>query len=64
MLLTLPGVGPYTAAAASAIAFVKTELESGDSTDGAVFFPNNARALGTGRIVAVVEGHRFEFRVR
>ena len=44
--------GLKAAAAASAIAFVETELEAGDSTDGAVFFDNAGKPLGAGRVVA------------
>ncbi len=54
--------GLKAAAAASAIAFVTSELSSGDSTDGAVFFPNGGRQLGPGHLVAVIEGMEFEFR--
>lgn len=56
--------GIKAAAAASALAFVADELESGESTDGAVFFSNNGRELGPGRLVAVINGHVFEFRTR
>ena len=55
--------GIKAAAAASALAFVTGELESGESTDGAVFFPNSGRELGPGRLVAIINGHVFEFRV-
>lgn len=61
--LALGDKGIKAAAAASAITFVTTELGSGDSTDGAVFFPNNGRELGPGRLVAVIEGQIFEFDV-
>ena len=54
--------GLKAAAAASAIAFVTSELSSGDSTDGAVFFPNRGAELGPGRVVAVIDGQEFEFR--
>lgn len=54
--------GLKAAAAASAIAFVTSELSSGDSTDGAVFFPNRGAALGPGHIVVVIDGQEFEFR--
>ena len=54
--------GLKAAAAAAAIAFVTSELSSGDSTDGAVFFPNRGAELGPGRIVVVVDGQEFEFR--
>lgn len=54
--------GIKAAAAASAIALVTTEMGSGNSTDGAVFFPNGGRELGAGRLVAVIDGQVFEFR--
>lgn len=56
--------GIKAAAAASALAFVTDEIESGESTDGAVFFPNGGKPLGPGRVVAVINGHVFEFRTR
>lgn len=61
--LALGNKGIKAAAAASAITFVTVELGSGDSTDGAVFFPNGGRELGPGRLVAVIEGQVFEFDV-
>ncbi len=61
--LALGNKGIKAAAAASAITFVTTELAGGDSTDGAVFFPNGGRELGEGRLVAVIEGQVFEFDV-
>ncbi|HLG97791.1 MAG TPA: hypothetical protein VKX49_15870 [Bryobacteraceae bacterium] len=48
-------------AAASAIALVATKLLSGQSTDGAVFLPNNGRPLGAGTLVAHLGGETFEF---
>ena len=53
--------GVKAAAAASAIALVRTKLRSGDSTDGAVFFPKKGRDLGPGRIVARIGEETFEF---
>lgn len=50
------------AAAASAIALVKTKLAPGDSTDGAVFFPNSGKVLGPGRLIVHAAGEIFEFR--
>ncbi len=47
------------AAAASAIAFVQTKLTSGESTDGAIFFPT--KQLGPGRLSARVGDQLFEF---
>jgi hypothetical protein len=55
--------GLRAAAAASAIAFVRTKLRPKDSTDGAVFFGNDGRALGTGTLRAQVGNEVFEFRV-
>jgi hypothetical protein len=49
------------AAAASAIALVSTRLASGDSTDGAVFFPNNGKPLGAGKLIVHAAGEVFEF---
>jgi hypothetical protein len=48
-------------AAASALALVPTKLASGESTDGAVFFPTNGRLLGPGTLVAHTGGEMFEF---
>lgn len=49
------------AAAASAIALVSTRLSSGDSTDGAVFFPSNGKPLGAGKLIVRAAGETFEF---
>ena len=49
------------AAAASAIALVPTKLASGQSTDGAVFFPNGAKPLGPGTLIVRAAGETFEF---
>lgn len=54
--------GLKAAAAASAIAFVETELEPGDSTDGAVFFSNQGKQLGAGRFVARLGDTVYVFR--
>ena len=51
------------AAAAAAIVLGTTTLEPGQSTDGAVFFPNSGRPLGAGRLVLEAGGERFEFLV-
>jgi hypothetical protein len=48
-------------AAASALALVPTKLQSGESTDGAVFFPSNGRFLGPGTLVVHTAGEVFEF---
>ncbi len=51
------------AAAASAIALVTTKLAPGQSTDGAVFYPNRGKPLGTGRLVINTAGETFVFPV-
>jgi hypothetical protein len=48
-------------AAASALALVPTKLGSGESTDGAIFFPSNGKPLGPGTLVAHTGGEMFEF---
>jgi hypothetical protein len=48
-------------AAASALALVPTKLASGQSTDGAVFFPSNGRLLGPGTLIVHTGGETFEF---
>jgi hypothetical protein len=48
-------------AAASAIAFVPTKLASGQSTDGAIFFPNSGKPFGPGTLVVHTGGELFEF---
>ncbi len=49
------------AAAASAIAFVQTRLQAGESTDGAVFFFTAGKPLGPGRLLVHAAGQVFEF---
>lgn len=49
------------AAAASAIALVSTKLSSGQSTDGAVFFPSAGKLLGPGTLLVHTGGEMFEF---
>lgn len=49
------------AAAASAIALVKTKLISGDTTDGAVFFPASHGPLQNGNVLVRTQGN-LEFR--
>src|SRR5271166_1801221 len=44
------------AAAASAIVLVRTKLSSGDSTDGALFFPNTSKGLGPGTLIVHAGG--------
>ncbi len=48
-------------AAASALALVPTKLLSGQSTDGAVFFPSNGKVLGPGTLLVHTGGEMFEF---
>ncbi|MGA2878678.1 MAG: hypothetical protein ABSG13_06980 [Bryobacteraceae bacterium] len=48
-------------AAASALALVPTKLGSGESTDGAIFFPSNGHLLGAGTLVVHTGGEVFEF---
>ena len=49
------------AAAASAIAMVSTNLYPGDSTDGAVFFPNTGKSPGAGKLIVRAAAETFEF---
>jgi hypothetical protein len=49
------------AAAASAIVFVAVKLRPGESTDGAVFYPNGGRPLGAGKLMVTAAGSIFEF---
>ena len=50
------------AAAASAIALVQIKLRPGQSTDGAVFFPNVGKPLTGGRILVNTNTDIFEFK--
>jgi hypothetical protein len=49
------------AAAASAIALVTTKLAPGQSTDGAVFYPNQGKPLGSGNLIVHMAGETFIF---
>lgn len=49
------------AAAASAIVLVAVKLKPGESTDGAIFFPNAGRPLGAGMLTAESGGVQFQF---
>jgi hypothetical protein len=49
------------AAAASAIALVTTNLAPGQSTDGAVFYPNQGKPLGTGKLIVNMAGETYVF---
>src|SRR6266404_5795358 len=51
------------AAAASAIALVTTKLAPGQSTDGAVFYPNQGKPLGAGHLIVNAAGETFVFPV-
>jgi len=51
------------AAAASAIALVTTKLAPGQSTDGAVFYPNQGKPLGPGHLMVNAAGETFAFPV-
>ena len=51
------------AAAASAIALVTTKLAPGQSTDGAVFYPNQGKPLGPGHLMVNAAGETFVFPV-
>ena len=48
-------------AAASALAMVQTKLVPGESTDGAVFFVNDGKPLGPGRLVVRTNTDVFDF---
>jgi len=58
-----PGNKLRAAAAASAIAFATTKLAPGQSTDGAVFYANQGKPLGTGRLILNAAGETFVFPV-
>jgi hypothetical protein len=60
-LAEMSGTKLRAAAAASAIAFVQTKLEPGESTDGAVFFLTYGKPLGNGQLVVRTAGRIFEF---
>lgn len=49
------------AAATSAISFVRTKLLAGESTDGAIFYNVEKKALGRGRLTVKIAGENFEF---
>jgi len=48
-------------AAASALALVTTKLQSGESTDGAIFFPSNGKLLGPGTLIVHAAAEIYEF---
>lgn len=51
------------AAAASAIVFVRTRLNPGESTDGALFFDNANKPLGPGKIQVHAAAEMFEYDI-
>lgn len=51
------------AAAASAIVLAPIRLKAGQSTDGAVFYATQGKALGSGKLVVNTAGETFEFPV-
>lgn len=51
-------------AAAAAIALGTTKLKPGESTDGAIFYPNNGKPLGAGRLMIHAAGEDFVFPVQ
>jgi hypothetical protein len=55
--------GIKAAAAASAISFARTKLDPSDSTDGAVFFPNQGKELGPGRLFVRLQDGAFEIEL-
>lgn len=55
------GTKVKTAVLASALALVQTKLIVGDSTDGAVFFPNDGKPLGSGRLMVRTNTDVFQF---
>jgi hypothetical protein len=61
--LAMGGATRFRAAAtASAIALVGTKLAMGDSTDGAVFFPNEGKPLTGGHVVVRTNTDTFTFK--
>jgi hypothetical protein len=59
--LAMGSVKLKAAAAASALAMVQTKLGPGESTDGAVFFPTDGKALGPGKLIVRTNTDTFEF---
>jgi len=49
------------AGAASAIVLAPTKLAPGQSTDGAIFYPNGGKPLGAGKLIANAAGEEFVF---
>lgn len=63
MLATGGSTKISAAAAASAIALVATKLLPGQSTDGAIFYPNQGRPLGIGHLLVNAAAEMFTFPV-
>lgn len=59
--LAFGGTKLKAAAAASVLALGTTKLEPGDSSDGAVFFPNDGKQLTGGKLVVRTNTDVFEF---
>jgi hypothetical protein len=59
--LAFGGTKLKAAATASALALGVTKVQPGDSTDGAVFFPNEGKPLTGGRLVVRTNTDVFEF---
>ncbi len=62
-IATMTATKLNAAAAASAIALVRTKLEPGQSTDGAIFFAIREKVLGPGRLIVHAAGEVFNFEV-
>ncbi len=59
--LAFGGTKLKAAAAASVLALGTTKLEPGESSDGAVFFPNEGKTLAGGKLVVRTNTDVFEF---
>jgi hypothetical protein len=51
------------AGAASAIVLAPAKLMPGQSTDGAIFYPDGGKPLGAGKLIANIAGEEFVFPV-
>jgi hypothetical protein len=51
------------AGTASAIVLAPSKLAPGQSTDGAIFYPDGGKPLGSGKIIANVAGEEFVFPI-
>jgi hypothetical protein len=59
--LAMMGSKAKAAATASALALVQTKLPKGDSTDGAVFFLTEGKAIGPGHLIVRTNTDVFDF---